>query len=84
MAQLRQVGANGFQNVLVDGDSTNKRCSVTSLLAAHVPLTIYRTRFLPRESEQLTSTTREVVLFLSFKAVDRCMRPNCKLYGELS
>lgn len=66
MAQLRQVGVNGFQNALAGEDSTHKRCSVMSLLAAHLSLTIYRTRFLPRESEQLTSTTRELALFLAF------------------
>lgn len=59
MAQIRQVGMNGFQNALASEDSVDKRRSGASLLAVQPLLTIHRTHFRPLESDQLAPTTRE-------------------------
>ena len=67
MAQLKQVGANGFQNALAGEDLVDKRRSGLSLLAAHSLPSIYRTHFRPSESEQLPRTASELNRFLAFE-----------------
>lgn len=66
MAQLRQVGANDFQNAPAGEVSVNQERLATSLLAAHLVPTIHRTHFRPLGSEQLARTECELNRFLAF------------------